>query len=128
MKNLWEKDSKTIYKELYKQYLQEGYSRKEAKKFASEETKELISESTDFVKNIFSYQEEDCQMWNIMVKTTHVETLIEESEYEEDIWKLLGDRKLFTSQIGYDIEETIDGFVSKKDGEVVATYRILRED
>ncbi len=67
-------------------------------------------------------------MWNIMVKTRHVETLIEESEYEEDIWKLLGDRKLFTSQIGYDIEETIDGFVSKKDGEVVATYRILRED
>lgn len=67
-------------------------------------------------------------MWNIMVKTKHVETLIEESEYEEDIWKLLGARKLFTSQIGYDIEETIDGFVSKKDGEVVATYRILRED
>ncbi len=67
-------------------------------------------------------------MWNIMVKTKHVETLIEESEYEEDIWKLLGDRKLFTSQIGYDIEETIDGFVSKKNGEVVATYRILRED
>lgn len=63
-----------------------------------------------------------------MVKTKHVETLIEESEYEEDIWKLLGDRKLFTSQIGYDIEETIDGFVSKKNGEVVATYRILRED
>ena len=61
-------------------------------------------------------------------KDKHVETLIEESEYEEDIWKLLGDRKLFTSQIGYDIEETIDGFVSKKDGEVVATYRILRED
>lgn len=67
-------------------------------------------------------------MWNIMVKTKHVETLIEESEYEEDIWKLLGARKIFTSQIGYDIEETIDGFVSKKDGEVVATYRILRED
>lgn len=67
-------------------------------------------------------------MWNIMVKTRHVETLIEESEYEEDIWKLLGARKIFTSQIGYDIEETIDGFVSKKDGEVVATYRILRED
>ena len=41
-----------------------------------------------------------------MVKTKHVETLIEESEYEEDIWKLLGDRKLFTSQIGYDIEDT----------------------
>jgi hypothetical protein len=67
-------------------------------------------------------------MWNIMVKTKHVETLIEESEYEEDIWKILGARKLFTSQIGYDIEETIDGFVSKKNGEVVATYRILRED
>ena len=54
-------------------------------------------------------------MWNMIVKTSHnIETLLEDSEYEEDIWKLLGDRKLFTSQMGYDIEETIDGFVAKR--------------
>ena len=67
-------------------------------------------------------------MWNVIVKTKHVETIVEDSSYEEDIWKLLGDRKLFTSQTGYDIEETIDGFVAKRNGETVATYRVLRED
>jgi len=67
-------------------------------------------------------------MWNVIVKTKHIETTVEDSSYEEDIWKLLGDRKLFTSQIGYDIEETVDGFVAKRNGETVATYRILRED
>jgi hypothetical protein len=67
-------------------------------------------------------------MWNVIVKTKHIETVVEDSCYEEDIWKLLGDRKLFTSQMGYDIEETIDGFVAKRNGEVIATYRVLRED
>ena len=66
-------------------------------------------------------------MWNVIVKTKHVETIVEDSSYEEDIWKLLGDRKLFTSQMGYDIEETIDGFVAKRNGETIATYRILDE-
>jgi hypothetical protein len=67
-------------------------------------------------------------MWNVIVKTKHIETVVEDSSYEEDIWKLLGDRKLFTSQMGYDIEETIDGFVAKRNGEIIATYRVLRED
>ena len=60
MKNLWEKDRKTIYKELYQQYLEEGYSIKEAKKYASEETEEYMSTGADFIKDIFTYQEEDC--------------------------------------------------------------------
>ena len=41
MKNLWEKDRKTIYKELLDLYLEEGYSRKEARKLATEETDEI---------------------------------------------------------------------------------------
>lgn len=66
-------------------------------------------------------------MWKVMVKTKHTEVDVEDSNYEEDIWKLLGDRKIFTSQMGYDIEETIDGFVAKRNGETIATYRILDE-
>jgi len=129
MKNLWQKDRKTVYKELYLQYLEEGYSKKEAKKFASEETEEFMSFDEDFVKDIFSYQEEECwKMWKVMVKTKHTEVDVEDSNYEEDIWKLLGDRKIFTSQMGYDIEETIDGFVAKRNGETIATYRILNEE
>ena len=67
-------------------------------------------------------------MWKVLVKTKRTEVEVEDSNYEEDIWKLLGDRKIFTSQMGYDIEETIDGFVSKRNGETIATYRVLRED
>jgi|TARA_B110000503_G_scaffold119673_1_gene181658 hypothetical protein len=67
-------------------------------------------------------------MWKVLVKTKRTEVEVEDSNYEEDIWKLLGDRKIFTSQMGYDIEETIDGFVSKRNGETIATYRVLKED
>tara|TARA_R110001599_G_scaffold42144_2_gene127117 strand:+ start:1501 stop:1704 length:204 start_codon:yes stop_codon:yes gene_type:complete len=67
-------------------------------------------------------------MWKVVVKTKHTEVEVEDSSWEEDIWKLLGDRKIFTSQMGYDIEETIDGFAAKRNGETVATYRILNED
>jgi hypothetical protein len=41
VRNLWDKDRKTIFKELYQQYLEEGYSKKESKKFAAIETEEF---------------------------------------------------------------------------------------
>ncbi len=59
MRNLWEKDRKTIFKELYRQYLEEGYSKKESKKFASLETEEVMATNEDFIKNIFYQQEEE---------------------------------------------------------------------
>ena len=59
MRNLWEKDRKTIFKELYQQYLEEGYSKKESKKFAALETEEVMSTNEDFIKNIFQQQEEE---------------------------------------------------------------------
>ena len=48
MKHLWEKDRKTIYKELLDLYLEEGYSRKEARRLASEETEEIKSGDFNF--------------------------------------------------------------------------------
>lgn len=58
MKNLWEKDRKTIYKELLDLYLEEGYSRKEARKLATEETDQIKSGDFSFVSNIMD--EQDC--------------------------------------------------------------------
>jgi hypothetical protein len=58
MKHLWEKDRKTIYKELLDLYLEEGYSRKEARRLASEETEEIKSGDFNFVSNIMDQQ--DC--------------------------------------------------------------------
>ena len=58
MKNLWEKDRKTIYKELLDLYFEEGYSRKEARKLATEETDQIKSGDFSFVSNIMD--EQDC--------------------------------------------------------------------
>jgi hypothetical protein len=58
MKNLWEKDRKTIYRELLELYLEEGYSKKEAKKLATEETDEIKAGDFSFVSNIMD--EQDC--------------------------------------------------------------------
>lgn len=54
--NLWEKDRKKLFRELYHQYLDEGYDSKEAKKLAKEEATDLIAEHEDFAMNI-AYEE-----------------------------------------------------------------------
>ena len=41
MSNLWEQDKKQLFRDLYHQYLDEGYSQKEAKKMAREEANDL---------------------------------------------------------------------------------------
>ena len=47
-KNLWDKDKRTLFRELYHQYLDEGYSQKDAKKLASEEADDIYGEAVDF--------------------------------------------------------------------------------
>jgi len=59
MKNLWDKDRKIIFRELYTMYLEEGYSSKEAKKLAQEETNEMLADNSAFVKEILDSEEED---------------------------------------------------------------------
>lgn len=54
--NLWEKDRKKLFRELYHQYLDEGYDSKEAKKLAKEEATDLMAEHEDFAMNI-AYEE-----------------------------------------------------------------------
>ena len=53
----YEKDRKTIYRELLDLYLDEGYSRKEAKRLATEETDEIKAGDFSFVSNIMDEQE-----------------------------------------------------------------------
>jgi|TARA_R110000803_G_scaffold78851_1_gene144161 hypothetical protein len=59
MSNLWEKDKKRLFKELYHQYLDEGYTSKEAKKIATEESDEIYSESEDFAYSLASSEDRD---------------------------------------------------------------------
>mgnify|MGYP003644516233 CR=1 FL=1 len=57
MKKLWEKDRKTIFRELVKTYRNEGYTNKEAKRLASEETEEIKQSDYMFVNSILEQED-----------------------------------------------------------------------
>ena len=59
MKNLWEADRRIVFKEIYQEYLREGYSQREAKRLAKEEPASLIADDRFFVKNVMDMAEED---------------------------------------------------------------------
>jgi len=59
MKNLWDKDRKIVFRELYTMYLEEGYSNKEAKRLAQEEANEMLADDSAFVKEILDGEEEN---------------------------------------------------------------------
>ena len=58
-KNLWEKDRKSIYKGLVKEYQQEGYDIKEARRLASQEPDELMADKKFFVDTLIEVEEEE---------------------------------------------------------------------
>ena len=52
MKNLWEKDRSVLFNELTKEYLQEGYTRKEARRLAKQETEDIMTDNLDFIDEV----------------------------------------------------------------------------
>ncbi len=67
-------------------------------------------------------------MCKMLLKSKDATKVLETSNYEKEIWNLLEDRKLFSSQFGYDVEEIDSGFIAKLNGEEVATYRICNDE
>lgn len=59
MKNLWQKERKQVYRELLRQYLNDGYERKDAKKFASEEAAEYLEHENNFINDLLDTEEEN---------------------------------------------------------------------
>ena len=56
MKNLWDNDKKKLYKEIYEDLIQEGYTPHEAKKYAREELADKIESDTDFINEIIKQE------------------------------------------------------------------------
>ena len=56
MKNLWDNDKKKLYREIYEELIQEGYSPHEAKKYAREELADKIESDTDFINEIIKQE------------------------------------------------------------------------
>ena len=59
MTNLWQGSKKSLYKELYMQYLEEGYTSNEAKKLAKEEVADMIETDTEFINEIIKQEYDD---------------------------------------------------------------------
>ena len=57
--NLWDKDKKTIFRELYHQYLDEGYNQKDAKRMAKEEADEMYAEQIGFAFGVVEKEYEN---------------------------------------------------------------------
>ena len=58
-KNLWDRDRKSIYKGLVKEYQQEGYDIKEARRLASQETDEILADKKFFVDTLIAVEEDE---------------------------------------------------------------------
>ncbi len=59
MTNLWQGSKKSLYKELYIQYLEEGYTSNEAKKLAKAEVEDMINTDTEFINEIIKQEYDD---------------------------------------------------------------------
>ena len=57
-KHLWQRDRKSIYRGLVKEYQREGYDHKESKRFAKQETDEIMADKESFVDSLISLEEE----------------------------------------------------------------------
>ena len=59
MTNLWQGSKKSLYKELYMQYLEECYTSSEAKKLAKAEVEDMIDSDTEFINEIIKQEYDD---------------------------------------------------------------------
>ena len=58
-KNLWQKERQALFRDLVKQYQEEGYDSREAKKYAKQEINEIMEDKENFVQNIWKATYED---------------------------------------------------------------------
>lgn len=57
-KNLWELDSKNLFKKLTREYQKEGYSLREAKSYAKREAEEVMADKKYFIDNLLNEEED----------------------------------------------------------------------
>ena len=59
-KNLWQKERSAIFRDLFRQYSEEGYNPKESRKLARLEADEIMQDKEDFIENLLSDTFDDC--------------------------------------------------------------------
>ena len=52
-KNLWQQERRQLFRELVKQYVDEGYNQKESKRLAKMEINDIMEDKESFVNNLW---------------------------------------------------------------------------
>jgi len=52
-KNLWDKEYERVLEEIYRDYLDEGYDKVEARTLARTDAKEIMKDQLDFVEKLY---------------------------------------------------------------------------
>jgi hypothetical protein len=53
VKNLWQKERNNLFRDLVKQYSQEGYTQKESKRLAKQEINEIMEDKESFIQTLW---------------------------------------------------------------------------
>jgi len=53
-KNLWDKERDSLFRDLTLSYQEEGFSLKESRRLAKQETEDILSNSLDFVEDVIT--------------------------------------------------------------------------
>ena len=61
-KNLWQQERRQLFRELVKQYADEGYDQKESKRLAKMEINDIMEDKENFVNNLWRETFRDVQM------------------------------------------------------------------
>ena len=107
-KNLWQKERNNIFRDLVKQYLNEGYNTKEAKRLSKRELDEIMEDREDFVNRLWNQSYDNDQvscMWNLIVNYDGRPSLVSRFPTKRDAQNEIDNRVCLTQHLGYNSKE-----------------------
>ena len=58
-KNIWDKERETLFREFTQDFINEGYSKREARRMAKHEVEDIMNEKLEFIEEIVEQSNDD---------------------------------------------------------------------
>ena len=58
-KNIWDKEREDLFREFTQDFMDDGYTKREARKLAKQEVSDIMSEKLEFIENLVDQTHED---------------------------------------------------------------------
>ena len=59
VKNIWDKERETLFREFTQDFIEEGYSKREARRMAKHEVEDIMNEKLEFIEEIVEQSNDD---------------------------------------------------------------------